>query len=238
MIAPLTLFMGCINPNLTKNNENNNNAKEEGGQGTQLMSTLGGALLGALTTYVGSEISGFANQETDEEKKERQEKLKDKVMVGALVGAAAGYVIGGELAKMQSNYKGQENQLISEIINIDSESKLLQTKNDALSISISKIENEITELENSKSLKKANKINLVNKLNEKKRKFHTLLKKNQILSSKISNSKSKVNKYKYKAVDKKEILKDVALLDNQTKKYKDDINQKIAYIDTMLSNLA
>lgn len=252
MIVPMTMFIGCT-PSLQgmtsglTNLSSENNATQDGentsllqgitsgitgftkdlipennatgGEGTAVEGALAGAAIGGALVYL---KTGDMKQ----------------AVGGALLTAAAGYLIGQKLAAIQQNYKGQEETLLQNIIDIDTESKELRSQNDELSASVEDIQNEISSLKGEKLLITKKKIAFSSELQEKRESLQNLLIKNQDLSSKIFNSKSQVNQYEYKPEDKQEILNNVNLLTSQAKKSTNSINKDIQSIDNMLASLA
>jgi uncharacterized protein YoxC len=255
MIVPMTMFIGCapslqgmtsgltnLSPDnnatqdgeqtsflqgvtagitdLTKDLIPDSNTTEEGGEGTALQSAAGGALLGGAIAYwqTGGDMK--------------------KVALIATAGAAVGYLIGQKLAEIQKNYKGEENALISNIIKVEEESINLRAKNEELTGSINAIENEITILKENKLLNAKKKTALTNQLQEKRNSLESLLTKNQDLSSKISNSKSKVEEYEYTDEHKQDLLSSVDTLSKQVKTSTNAINKDISSIDNILASLA
>jgi len=235
VVTSLLMFSGCVNTGLgnlgstlmgglTDNNTTaSSNSTSEGGDNTAMQSASGGALLVGIGTYF------------------KTGSMK-KALIGAAAGAAAGYLIGTHLASMQKNYKGQEEQLISNIIDIDKETSELETKNNDLSSELTSIEAEITKLQNNKTIKNTNKIALKSQLKSdlasKKKNIETLINNNKKIAQKIASSKSQMNTYEYKAEDKKELIKSVDILANKTQKSESSLNNKLASINKLINTLA
>ena len=232
------IFTGCVTP---KPDEGDNNTTKAG-KGTQLMSMLGGAILGATGVYITNAIKGHDKDETKKEKKARENRERNQILAGAVVGGAVGYVVGGKLADMQKRYKGEENRLISQIIDIEKESEELKRKNSNLTSELNQLDGQITTLQTDRITKAQSKADLkrdlITQLESKKAKLKSLIRRNQQLSKKILSSKSQVNKYEYKAKDKRDILKHVNILSDNSKKYEQELNSKIALINTKIRNLA
>jgi len=233
-------FTGCMTPNIPSTT-NKNNKTQEGGEGTQLMSTLGGALMGVLSVYVGNKIKNIDKKETQEEKEIREEKEKKQMLGGFLIGGAAGYFIGGKLADMQKRYKGEEEVLISKILKIDKLSDDLKNKNKNLLYELNELENKFTNLKSMKHEQNSNKLKLkrqlISKLTIKKQNIKDLLHKYEGLSTQIYNSRLRVNQYEYKKQDKKEILEYIEKLSNNSQQQKNELHTKIALINSNLEEI-
>ncbi|HIP12851.1 MAG TPA: hypothetical protein EYG73_09065 [Arcobacter sp.] len=233
------LFSGCVTPN--KPSASNNSDQQEAGKGTQFMAALGGAIIGGLGVYLGNKLKTVDKDETEEEKENREKKERKQILAGFLIGGTAGYIVGGKLADMQKRYKGEEEVLISKILTIDEESEDLKNKSNTLSSELNELENQFINLKKIKYEKSANNTRLkkkfISQLTLKKQKTKDLLKNYEDLSSKISNSKLRVNQYEYKNQDKKELLAYVKKLSNDSNKQKNELHSKIALMEKQLQEI-
>lgn len=213
----ISIFGGCANKSLSKENppkKQNETITESSLIGKVLVGTL--ALLGTGNVGKALKASKFG-------------------------GNASGYFVGKKLSDMQKRYKEKEEELISNILQIDEESTELKEKNSQLLVELSSMQEKIEELNENKQIKESQKsvqqTAIKDKLEEKKKRLQSLLTKNRQVSKKIALSKSKANEYEYTKEDKKEILKSVAFLEKSSQNYEKDINKNIASIDNMISTL-
>ena len=203
-------------------------SSNEGGQGTQVGSTIVGALVGMSSVYLYDIITG-------------KKTTRNELIAGAITGGFAGFIIGNELSKMQKRYKSKENKLISDIIKIDKESEELAKKNRILSSKLNRIESTISQLQRNRNLKQRNKARIKARLRAKlrtnKQNLRKLIRRNRQISKKLSRSKSKAKQYNYSTRDKQNILSDINKLNNNSRQYERNLNNKLVSVDNMLRNL-
>ena len=172
IITSTLIFSGCVMSPQPNGGVDSNST--EGGKGTQLLSMLSGALLGAGAVYLRNSLKAHDSDETEEEREAREERESKQMLAGFVAGGAVGYVVGGKLADMQKRYKGEENKLIARIIDIDNESEELKEKNHNLMSEVDNLDNKITRLETNRVIKGENraqlKQNLIAQLQTKKAK--------------------------------------------------------------------
>ncbi len=212
LIIALSLFLGCSNKPVKKQNE------------TMTESSLVGKVLLGTLTLLGTKGN-----------------IGKALKASRFGGNASSYFVGKKLSDMQKRYKEKEQELISNIIQIDEESTELKKKNGQLLVELISIQEKIKELEENKQIKESQKIkkqtSIKNKLIEKKKSLQSLLSKNRQISKKVAFSKNKVNKYKYTKEDKKEILKSIAFLEKSSQNHAQNINKNIDSINKMISTL-
>ena len=210
LLTSITLFVGCASA--SKALSDFRNKSSEGGDNTALQASIvGGVVIGGLS-YLSSDKDGTTT------------------LIGATGGAVGGYMIGRKLAKMQKRYKGEENELIANIIEIDDESKALEKKNLQLSRDIAIIEEKIELLDKQKSSKNREKQLLKSTLNNRKSELKKVLIQYQMVDKKIANSKSKISQYEYSDKDKKNLLKSVDILAKASAQSIKDIKKKLITI--------
>ncbi|SFV51378.1 hypothetical protein MNB_SV-12-1006 [hydrothermal vent metagenome] len=212
LLIILSLFLGCSNKSVEKQNE------------TMTESSLVGKVLVGTLTLLGTKGN-----------------IGKALNASRFGGNASSYFVGKKLSDMQKRYKAKEKELIANILKIDVESNELREKNSQLVIELKSMQKKIEALKADKQLKESQKVmkqtSLKTKLQEKKVRLEQLLTQNRQVSKKIAFSKTKANQYEYTPKDRKEILKSVALLEKSSQSYTHDINKNIASIDKMISTL-
>jgi len=156
-------------------------------------------------------------------------------------GNASGYLVGKKLSDMQKRYKEKEEELISNILQIDEDINNLKTKNNQLLVEIVSIQKEINTLGVNAQIRKRQKldtqVSIKHRLQKQREKLQLLLISNKQVSKKIAFSKSKANEYDYTQEDKKEILQSVTFLEKESKDSTKNITKNIASIDKLISTL-